>query len=129
MKHSFAKTLAWQLCLSLLLIRISPPLSAADTIQFAEDIAPIFEQHCVRYHSPGNEKSNLSLATIDALKENEYAIAGVSDGSYLLKMATTSDSEPPKMPKDSDPLSAKHMALLRRWINEGAKWPKGSGFS
>ena len=39
--------------------------TAADTsIDFEKQIAPIFADHCVRCHSPGDRKGDVSLATI-----------------------------------------------------------------
>ena len=98
----------------------------ADTpVKFETDIAPIFEQQCIACHMPGNTKGDLSLATFADLKENGYAVAGDPDGSYLLDLVTPSADQPAEMPKGRAPLSAEQIALLRRWIAEGAHWPKG----
>ncbi len=102
----------------------APTVTAAEQpVDFQKQIAPIFEQHCVRCHSPGNNKGELSLATFDNLQENEYVIAGKADESYLLEVVTANDGDPPAMPKEGDPLSDDDVELLRRWISEGADWP------
>src|SRR5436309_2128778 len=49
---------------------------ARSPVDFAHDVAPIFEQHCIRCHEPGNKKSGLSLATFADLKTKEYVISG-----------------------------------------------------
>lgn len=115
--HSLTRLAVILACLSL-----NPSRLSAET-DFAKDVAPIFQQHCVRCHSPGNAKGDISLATFAHLKENEYVVAGDPDGSYLIELVTASDGEPPAMPKESAPLAAEEVATLRRWIAEGAKWP------
>jgi len=47
-----------------------------EPVDFSKQIGPIFEQNCARCHSPGNSKGEISLATFDDLKSNEYVIAG-----------------------------------------------------
>ena len=97
--------------------------AADEPVDFGEQIAPIIEQHCVRCHSPGNSKGEISLATFDDLKSNEYVIAGDADGSYLIELVTSQDGQPPAMPQEAKPLSDDEVALLRQWIEQGAKWP------
>ena len=99
--------------------------TADEPVDFSKQIAPIFEQHCVRCHSPGNSKGDVSLATFDDLKSNEYVIAGDPDGSYLIELVTSQDGEPPAMPKEAKPLSDGEVDLLRQWVRQGAKWPDG----
>ena len=90
---------------------------------FRTQIAPIFEHHCVRCHSPGTKKGDVSLATIDDLKTNAYVIAGNPDNSHLIDLVTGVDGEPPAMPKGADALSEDQIAALRGWIQAGAEWP------
>ena len=106
--------LSWPLC-----------LRAAAPVDFKADVAPIFEQHCLSCHADGNAKGDLSLTTFKHLEENGYVVAGDPDGSYLIELVTSQDGEPPAMPKEAKPLSADEVALLRQWIEQGAKWPDG----
>ncbi|HUG69419.1 MAG TPA: DUF1553 domain-containing protein [Pirellulaceae bacterium] len=107
------------------LIALGCSATAADEpFDFGQQIAPIFEQHCVRCHSPGNSKGEISLATFDDLESNEYVIAGDPGGSYLIELVTSQDGAPPSMPKDALPLTDDEVALMRRWIEQGAKWPQ-----
>lgn len=103
------------------------PLARADErmVDFEKQIAPIFEQHCIRCHHTGNRKGDLSLESIADLNSNEYLIGGDPDGSYLIELVAGSDGEPPAMPKEGRPLSADQISLLRQWIDQGAKWPNG----
>src|SRR6056297_2420771 len=93
------------------------------SVDFEAQIAPILTEHCVRCHSPGNSKGDVSLATADDLRENDFAIAGAADDSYLIELVTAVGDQSPEMPKDAAPLGEAEVQLLRRWIDQGANWP------
>ncbi|MCH2117186.1 MAG: DUF1553 domain-containing protein [Pirellulales bacterium] len=125
MKLLFEKRLVWSLCLSELLLSFFVSARAEEPVNFALQIAPIFEQHCVKCHGADNKKGDVSLATIEDLEENGFVIAGDPEGSYLLELVTaSSDGAPPKMPKQSEPLSEDEIKMLRRWVAAGAEWPE-----
>lgn len=97
---------------------------AEETVDFEEDVAPIFAHHCVSCHSPGNAKGDVSLATIADLNELGYVVAGDPDASYLMELITSSDEVAPLMPKGKTPLSDDEVSVVRQWILEGATWPE-----
>ena len=99
-------------------------LAASPPIDFARDVAPILQRHCIRCHLPANTKSQLSLATSSELMENGYVVPGEPDTSHFLEVVIAPPGERPQMPKESPPLSDDDVALLRRWIAEGAHWPE-----
>ena len=101
--------------------QVSPP----DGVDFERDIAPIIQERCIRCHRPGVQENDLSLATIDDLAESEYIVEGRPYESYLIEVVTADGRERPLMPKEGQPLSDEQVALLRRWIEEGAAWPAG----
>ncbi len=99
-------------------------VSAADpAVSFENDISPLLEQHCIRCHTPGNEKGEISLATISDLTENGYIDPGNADGSYLIELVEADQDGEAQMPQESPPLSEAEVALLREWIDSGAGWP------
>ncbi len=112
----FASNFVWMLILC-------ASVAADEPVDFGSEIAPIFQQHCVRCHSPGVEKGDFSLATSEDLNANEYVVASDADSSYLIELVTSQDGASPAMPKDAKPLSDGEVNLLRRWIEQGAKWP------
>ena len=97
--------------------------AADEPVDFGKQIAPIFEQHCVRCHSPGNNKGDVSLATFDDLKSNEYVVAGDPDGSYLIELVTSQDGEPPAMPKEAKPLSDAKWTCCGNGFDKGQSGP------
>ena len=108
--------------LVLLLLALGCPLISAqaedEPVDFRKLIAPIFAEHCVRCHSPENNKGDVSLATFDDLKSNDFVTRGNADHSYLIDLVTSQDGQPPAMPKEGKPLSDAAIELLRRWIGE-----------
>ncbi|MGH7173758.1 MAG: DUF1549 domain-containing protein, partial [Gemmataceae bacterium] len=105
------------------------PLSsarAADETFFRKQVAPIFEQHCLRCHGQKSRRGGLSLATAAHLRaggdSGAVVAAGKPNESLLLSLVS---GDKPKMPKKTTPLTAKQVAILKKWIAEGANWPKG----
>lgn len=93
-------------------------------LDFTTVIAPIFARHCVSCHTPGNEQGDISLATFADLRANQYVVAGDPQASYLVELVSATGGDRPQMPKESNPLSADQVSLIRQWIAEGAEWPE-----
>ncbi len=92
---------------------------------FPKQIAPILEQHCLRCHGKKSQRGGLSLATAaDAQAGGDSGpvlAPGKPNESLLLAMVS---GDKPKMPKKAAPLKPQQVALLRKWIEQGAPWPK-----
>ena len=73
--------------LVLLLLALGCPLISAqaedEPVDFRKLIAPIFAEHCVRCHSPENNKGDVSLATFDDLKSNDFVSECENHGKPL----------------------------------------------
>ncbi len=100
------------------------PLNAAEPVQFQQQIAPLLVRRCLACHGELKFKGEYQLHTPQALfkagASGETAIApGKSAESYLLKLVKETDAEQ-RMPKDADKLPDAEIALLERWIAEGA---------
>ncbi|MBL9123740.1 MAG: DUF1549 domain-containing protein, partial [Planctomycetaceae bacterium] len=93
-------------------------------VDFARDIAPLLEQRCIRCHQASDPRGEISLATADALREAGYLVAGQPGQSTLLEVVSPTADGKPRMPQEGEPLSAEQVALLSRWIEQGAEWPK-----
>jgi mono/diheme cytochrome c family protein len=106
----------------------NPPAAdaaAADKqIDFARDVAPIFQAHCVRCHHAAHKSGDLSLATFDDLRALSYVEPGKPAESHLLDVVSASPGKTPQMPKEGTPLTDAQRDVLRRWIVAGAAWPK-----
>jgi Protein of unknown function (DUF1553)/Protein of unknown function (DUF1549)/Planctomycete cytochrome C len=94
-------------------------------IEFERDIAPLFEKHCIHCHQTENKKGEFSFSTSKEFWESEHVEPGKPDESYLLDVIIPeSKGEKPSMPKEKESLNDKEVSLIRRWIQEGAKWPE-----
>ena len=93
---------------------------------FREQVAPILQRSCVSCHGGDKPKGGLSLAT------RQSALAG-GDSGAAIRPGKPDDSllveyiggEKPQMPQGAKPLSAGEVALVRKWIAQGAVWPNG----
>jgi mono/diheme cytochrome c family protein len=107
------------------LVALAASPLAAEPIEFARDVAPILEHHCVRCHQPGNAKGDFDLTSSAALASAGHIVAGDPSASRLIEVVSPSGIEKPEMPKEGDPLSPAQVETLRRWVTEGAAWPEG----
>lgn len=104
-------------------------LAAPQSIDFVRDIQPIFSQNCYSCHGEEKQKSGLRLDIREAAFEGgEYhkpnIIPGNAEASNLIHFVRGDDEEM-KMPPKGDSLSAKEIATLAAWIDQGAVWPDG----
>ena len=90
-------------------------------ISYHRDVLPIFRTNCIVCHKPGKARGGLDLTTHAALLKGGDAglavKAGDIQGSRLIQ---TICGEEPEMPRDSEPLMQKEIAILSRWIAQGA---------
>jgi hypothetical protein len=99
--------------------------AAPERVDFARDVASIFQQRCYRCHRTENRLGNLSLATDKDLRSRNLVIPGKPRASALLAVVKSAAGARPRMPKEGAPLSEEQVAMLERWIAQGAVWPKG----
>jgi Protein of unknown function (DUF1553)/Protein of unknown function (DUF1549)/Planctomycete cytochrome C len=85
------------------------------------DILPLLKARCLKCHSPLKAKGKLNLSSPRSLarggSSGPVVVPGNLDESTLWDLV--SNDEMP--PKPEGPLSADEKALLRRWIEQGAK--------
>ena len=93
--------------------------SAGDEF-FVDNVAPIFQQHCLRCHNHETQKGGFSIQSAAGLAD--VIETGDAAASHLIDLVTPTDGKA-KMPKESEPLSAADRETLTRWIRQGAKWP------
>ncbi len=106
------------------------PVPAGKPVNFAKEIRPILSDNCFACHGPDDKqrKAGLRLDTREGafakLKSGETAlVAGKPDDSSLL-FRIESDDDGLKMPppKSGKTLTPQQIALVRRWIEQGATW-------
>lgn len=100
--------------------------AAAEPVDYARDVKPIFKQRCVACHGALAQKGKLRLdAGTLILKGGRKGPAvrpGDSAGSLLLERISDTD-DGSRMPPEGAPLSAEQIAKIKEWIDQGAKFP------
>src|SRR5207237_8640322 len=133
---SFLRT-SKRCCHTLLLVLVGPvwllsclAASAAPPAEptYWQDIRPILRKNCTVCHSTKTLKEldvsgGLALDSYAAVRKGtQHAILepGKSDASILIQRVTAEDGEK-RMPLGANPLAPETIALLRRWVDSGAK--------
>lgn len=106
-------------------------------ISFSRDVRPILAANCLTCHGPDakERKANLRLDTEEALKPADKGVVaivpGKPDASELIKRITSSDPDfrMPHVKSKRKPLSAEQVAVLRQWIEQGAKFESHWAFA
>jgi mono/diheme cytochrome c family protein len=120
--------------LFLVLVASLSPAGAAEslpaTVEFNRDIRPILSDNCFQCHGPdkARRKASLRLDTATGafadLGDGTHAlVSGEPDKSELLRRVVTTDADERMPPaKSGRRLTDRQIQLLRRWIEQGAKW-------
>jgi hypothetical protein len=103
------------------------PAGAQEKVDFAHEIVPLLKARCAECHTNGKYKGSFSLDTREEILKKKAAVPGKSGDSEILRRVTSTDPEE-RMPPKGAPLSAKEVALLRAWIDQGLRWDAGFSF-
>jgi len=114
---------------------VAPITRAADEVRFDRDIKPILSDKCFHCHGP-DEKHREAKLRLD-LKEHALADrngvpafkAGdleASEAWYLINSDDPDEKMPP--PKSNKTLNRSEIELIKRWIEQGAKWSEHWSF-
>ncbi|MBI5800867.1 MAG: hypothetical protein HZA92_09125 [Verrucomicrobia bacterium] len=100
--------------------------AAPGDVSFTQDIAPILAKKCVTCHGPEKAKGNYQLHNFAILlKPGASKAASVTAGqplkSELFRLLTTTDDDD-RMPQKDDPLPKAQIALIGKWIQQGARF-------
>jgi mono/diheme cytochrome c family protein len=105
---------------------LAAPALSAERVDYTRDVKPIFAANCTSCHGPTKQKADLRLDLYAAIKHGGQSgpaiVAQKSGESRLIQAVMGSNSEVSKMPPKGQ-LSAEQVAILKRWIDEGAKGP------
>ncbi|MEX2288321.1 MAG: PSD1 and planctomycete cytochrome C domain-containing protein [Planctomycetaceae bacterium] len=98
------------------------------TVDFDRDVKPILSSRCFECHGPDTQENELRLdrraEMLRGGKSGKPAVVpGKSGDSRLVQLVSGADPDR-VMPPDGKRLSEKQIALIRTWIDQGAKWPE-----
>jgi hypothetical protein len=105
--------------------------SRAAAVDFAHEVAPILKKHCVECHGGSKSKGGLSMNTRALILEADVVKVGDSKGSLMIEVLTAEDPDDRMPPpgKKKAALKPAEIAVLERWIADGAKWEDGFTFA
>jgi len=99
-------------------------------VDFASHVKPILASKCVMCHNqeaqPG--KADLSSRTL-AQRTGAlglWIVPGKPDHSILLTKVSSAHAHVKAMPPVGEQITHDELAILRKWIAEGATWPGGN---
>ncbi len=106
------------------------PVPAAAATDFVRDIQPILEANCYECHGTKKARGQLRLdrksSVLTGGMSGPAIAVGDSENSVLVRRLRGLDGED-RMPLDKDPLPESQIAVIRRWIDQGAAWPDTPG--
>jgi mono/diheme cytochrome c family protein len=113
-------------CLQLVIGTSALVAGGARPVDFAAQVQPLLAAHCVKCHGPKESQSGLRLDRFALIRKGgdrgTAVIPGKAAKSVLFQALlgqgdlTPMPAEAPRLPKDK-------IALIARWIDEGAKGP------
>jgi WD40 repeat protein len=120
--------------LALAALLLAPATASAQAppgrpVSFVNEVAPILKESCFGCHGAKNPKGKLDMSRYETFRKggtkDDPIAPGKPEDSYLLDVLKATDKKrmPPK--ETGDPLPADKIALIERWIAEGAKLDEG----
>jgi mono/diheme cytochrome c family protein len=105
---------------------LGAPARGAEPVDYARDVKPIFAAHCATCHGPTKQKADLRLDLYARIKQGGNSGPAIapnkSADSLLIQAVTASKPDVARMPPKGA-VPPEQIAILKRWIDEGAKGP------
>jgi len=115
-------------CAFVILAVLIQPVTGQTRTDFESDVAPILLSRCLECHQAVNPSGGLSLQTENSQRQGGDSgpalVPGDAAGSLMIMRITAAEMPPPANGHER-PLPAAELAVLRRWIDEGANVPPG----
>ena len=93
-------------------------------VDFARDVYPVLQRACFECHGVDKQEGGLRLDLRDDVFDSGIIEAGDPDESELLRRISLPQTDNEVMPAVGEPLSERKIAVLQRWIKQGAPWPE-----
>ncbi|MCI0376798.1 MAG: NB-ARC domain protein, partial [Gemmataceae bacterium] len=105
-----------------------PKLERKEPVVYEKEIEPIFYKRCVTCHSGSVKESRFDISHYEGLvkggKRGTAIVPGKSESSQLFKVIGRT-AKPFMPPKGEQPITPDEVALVKLWIDQGAKAPTG----
>jgi WD40 repeat protein len=108
---------------------VRPAKAASGSVSFINDVAPILKENCFACHDAKKRKGKLDMTTYAGLRKGgekeDPIVPGKPDESLIVDLITA-DNASRMPPRDSGAaLPPAKIAIIQRWIKEGAKLDAG----
>ena len=92
-----------------------------DEVPFSSEVAGILVENCQRCHGGGNPSAGFSLDTFAELTDSGVIEPGRGAESLLVRKLLGVNIDGQRMPRGRPPLPDETIAVIRQWIDEGAR--------
>jgi len=104
-------------------------LNRKDAVLYDKDIEPILNDKCSTCHNSVKSEGKLDMSSYETLMKGggrgSPIVPGASAGSLLIKLCGRTQ-KPTMPPKRETPLTPEQLAVVKLWIDQGAKAPTGA---
>lgn len=101
----------------------------AGTVDFSRHIKPILEAKCATCHNQEALPGKMSLANRAEAQRSGglrgFILPGQPETSPLITRLSESHTAVQAMPPVGESLTKEEIAVIKRWISQGASWPAG----
>ncbi len=106
------------------------PPALPRTVDYVADVQPILAKSCYACHGPDKQRGSLRLdhkaAALKGGDTGKAIVPGKAADSLLVRYVAGLDPDM-RMPPKGDRLLPEQVAVLRTWVDQGAKWPDRAG--
>lgn len=91
-------------------------------VSFYKQVLPVLQRNCQGCHQPAKANGKLDLTDFEGIKKGGHDGAGIVPGKPdASPVVENIAGKTPAMPPNAPPLPAEEVALISRWIAQGAK--------
>lgn len=103
-----------------------PVVLAPGDVSFAFDVAPVLLKNCAGCHDADQPEARFSMTTFNRLSRggmsgSPFVAGSGADSLIIRKIKGSSGIDGQRMPIGKPPLSADTIALVQKWIDQGAR--------
>ncbi len=99
---------------------------AQDPVSFRKNVAAVLLDNCVACHGPKKAEGSFRVDSFERVMsegdsgQHGFVAKDLENSEVFRRLVSTDPNE--RMPAESDPLAAETIALIKRWIEEGAQY-------
>ncbi len=104
-------------------------LWAQQPSDFAHEVVPILNKHCIACHGGREAKGSFSMNNRELFVDSGHVVSGKPEESHFLALVESTDKEIQMPPADRPRLDTNEIAILRKWIADDLPWEDAFSFA